>query len=73
MTVIQSIAFDPEGVEIQYVEENDVLDNGLRIFRTALLPRGLVADELAELEEAAQAVVDKISVIRRAPEATFGR
>ncbi len=73
MTVIQSITFDPEGVEIVYVEESNVLSNGLRVFNTAVVPRNLVTEELAELEEAAQALVDQITVIKRAPESTFGR
>lgn len=73
MTVIQSISFDPEGVEVTYVEESDVLNNGLRVFRTALIPRSLVVEQLAELEDAAQSLVDQITVIKRAPESSFGR
>lgn len=70
---IQSIAFDPEGVEIVYAEEDDILENGLRLFRTAVIPRGLVAAQLADLEEAAQSIVDQVAVIRRSPESTFQR
>lgn len=70
---IQSIAFDPEGVEVVYAEEEDILENGLRLFKTAVIPRSLVAEQLADLEEAAQLVVDQVSVIRRAPESTFKR
>lgn len=70
---IQAITFDPEGVEVIYAEESDIMDNGLRIFKTAVIPRSLIVEQLQELEEAAEAIVDEITVIRRAPEATFSR
>ena len=70
---IQSITFDPEGLEITYAEESEILDNGLRIFRTAIVPRSLIQDALADLEESAQTVLDQVTIIRRAPEATFKR
>lgn len=72
-THIQSIVFDPEGVEIVYAEESDVYKSGLRIYKTAVVPRSLVVNELAELEEAAIALVDEVGVIKRSPESTFTR
>lgn len=70
---VQSISFDAEGVEIVWGEERDLLDNGLRVFKTALVPRSLVEDEMSELVDAAEALVDAIGVIKRAPENTFKR
>lgn len=74
MTVfVQSVVFDAEGVEIVWGSETDMMDNGLRVFRTAVVPRALVADQLGDLIEAAEAIVDQIGIIQRAPENSFRR
>lgn len=74
MTVfVQSVTFDAEGVEVVYAEEREMYDNGLRVFRTAIVPRALVEDQLGELVVAAEAIVDQIGIIQRSPEATFKR
>lgn len=70
---VHSISFDPEGVEVTWAEESTQYENGLRIVKTALIPRALIADEMEELVEAAEAIVDAIGVIQRAPENTFKR
>lgn len=73
MTVIQHISFDPEGVEISFLEEDDVKHNGLRLYRTAIVPRNLVGAELQELEDAALALLDQVEVARRQPADSFSR
>lgn len=71
---IHSIIINEAAVEISYAEEDDVnRTTGIMKIRTIMIPRGLVMDEMAELIEAAVAVVDAGLVADRSPASTFTR
>jgi hypothetical protein len=71
---IHSIIINEAAVEISYAEEPDAnRTTGIMKIRTIMIPRMLVADEMAELIEAATAVVDAGLVADRSPAATFTR
>ena len=71
---IHSIMLSEGGVEISYVEEEDVnRASGILKIRTIMIPKALVSEEVAELIEAAQAVIDAGLVADRAPAPSFTR
>lgn len=71
---IHSIIINEAAVEISYVEEDDANPaSGIMKIRTIMIPRALVADEMAELIEAAAAVVDAGLVADRSPVTAFTR
>jgi hypothetical protein len=71
---IHSVMINEAAVEISYAEEDDANRNtGIMKIRTIMIPRALVLEEMAELVEAATAVVDAGLVADRSPASTFTR